>query len=484
MVRTAAPRHHPHRHHHPLPLPLESLKKLPALADEKGVERASRTARRVVLAAYAATTLLVGALTVERLAFHDASSHRVQDVRQASKLADAILLEDERLTMSANLAAATGDAKWVQRYEERLPAMDKAIAAATAMAPASAAQRFDAATRQANDDLVALERRAFEQVAAGQLKAAQATLSSAAYNSHKQVLAQGTDAFMDELQATVDGSLQDLTRRSWMLISILLCAAVLGFVLLWRRLNFALVVADAAFKAQQAEVSRLALHDSLTGLPNRRYLGLQLEGSIARAQRKQLGFAVLMIDLDGFKPINDLHGHGAGDQALVAVAERLRALVRKGEVVARLGGDEFVVVVQRSDLHVAAAPTGHPVANPAADTAARTAQRLSTALGQPIQLAQATVQLGASVGVALYPCDGTSTDELLRKADLAMYRAKHEGRGVTRFYGEPATAISAEQTAAGLPAELPIHLQHANTGAAAAAAVNASAAALTVAAER
>jgi diguanylate cyclase (GGDEF)-like protein len=468
---------------------LDSSKKQPNLADDHGVERASRTARRVVLLAYAATAVLVGALTVERLAFHDASSQRVENVRQAVKLADAILLEDERLTMSANLAAATGDPKWVQRYDERLPEMDKAIAAATAMAPASAAQRFDLATRQANDNLVALERQAFEHVAAGRLKAAQATLSSSTYASHKQVLVQGTDAFMDELQATVDGNLQALTHRSWALIGALLCGAALGFVLLWRRLNVALVRADTAFKAQQAEVSRLALHDSLTGLPNRRYLGLQLEGSIARAQRKQLGFAVLMIDLDGFKPINDQHGHSAGDQALVAVADRLRALVRKGEVVARLGGDEFVVVVQRSDLHVAAAAAAaanNLASNPAADTAARTAQRLSAALSQPIQLAQAAVQLGASVGVALYPGDGISTDELLRKADLAMYRAKHEGRGVTRFFAE-LDAVKAsdnnshnETSTASNAGHQATHASTPQPGAAAAAAQ----AAITVAAER
>jgi diguanylate cyclase (GGDEF)-like protein len=420
--------------------------KLPGLTDAQGIERASRTARRVVLTAFAATLVLVGALTAERAAFHSASAQRVEAVRQALMLANAILLEDERLTMSANLAAATGDAQWVQRYQERLPAMDKAIAEATALAPAAAAQRFDNATRKANDALVALERQAFAQVAAGQLKAAQDTLGSATYASHKQVLVQGTDVFMDELQATADGNLQALTQRSWALVAGLLGLAALGLVLLWRQLNQALEHADAAFKAQQAEVARLALHDSLTGLPNRRYLALQMEGAIARAQRKQLGFAVLVIDLDGFKPINDAHGHSAGDLALVAVAERLHNLVRKGEVVARVGGDEFVVVVQRSDLLVTAT-------NPAAETAQRTAQRLITALAQPIALPTAltytSVQLGASVGVALYPCDGTTADELLRNADVAMYRAKQQGRGTTRFYGATETSATAGAGLAG-----------------------------------
>jgi diguanylate cyclase (GGDEF)-like protein len=184
----------------------------------------------------------------------------------------------------------------------------------------------------------------------------------------------------------------------------------------------------------------------VAGLPNRRYLALQMEGAIARAQRKQLGFAVLVIDLDGFKPINDAHGHSAGDLALVAVAERLHTLVRKGEVVARVGGDEFVVVVQRSDLLVTAT-------NPAAETAQRTAQRLITALAQPIALPTAltytSVQLGASVGVALYPCDGTTADELLRNADVAMYRAKQQGRGTTRFYGATETTATAGAGLAG-----------------------------------
>jgi diguanylate cyclase (GGDEF)-like protein len=396
---------------------------------EMGMAPATRAARRVVLWAFGATALLVLAVTAERWLVQQATQERLEDVKTATKLADTILLEDERLTMSAMLSATSGQARWAERYEQRLPAIDAAIARANAMAPADVARTFDEATRVANDKLVLMERQAFAHVAAQNLAAASQVLDSAAYTEQKAILAQGTDVFMAGLQNSVNARLHGLTLRSWALISVLLGLSALAFALLWRTLNRHLQRAELAFDAKHIEVQRLALHDPLTGLANRRHLHMLLQGSVARAQRDGARFAVLMIDLDGFKPINDRHGHQAGDAVLLAIGQRLTAQVRQGEVAARLGGDEFVVVLadDRQDPH------GHQAAS---EAPARVAQRLIAALSESIVLPQGlgAVRVSASVGVAYFPADATEPDDLLRKADVALYRAKHDSRGEVRFF--------------------------------------------------
>jgi predicted signal transduction protein with EAL and GGDEF domain len=409
-----------------------------SLGDD-GVGQATRTARRVVLWSFVAAAALAMVLTAERWFTQDAVERRIEEVKTAARLADTILLEDERLTMSAMLAANTGQPRWVARYEERLPAIDAAIAQATTMASPQAAQSFDKATRVANDKLVLMERQAFAHVAAQDLAGARAVLDSSAYAKQKAVLADGTDAFMADLQRSAQQRLQALTLRSWALVVALLAISGLAFALLWRTLNLHLARAERAFDAKRAEVNRLALHDALTGLPNRRNLHLQLAGSVARAQRDGGRFAVLMIDLDGFKPINDRYGHHAGDAVLLAVSERLAAQVRKGEIAARLGGDEFVVVLAEQGAQAAdgqgknADPAG-PAEPADAQAPSRVAQRLIAALAEGILLPEAEVRVSASVGVAYFPADATTPDDLLRKADVALYRAKHEGRGEVRFF--------------------------------------------------
>jgi diguanylate cyclase (GGDEF)-like protein len=415
----------------------DSVGAMPALAsfDDDGVKQATRTARRVVLWAFAASAVVALALMAERWWAQDATTQRIDDVKTAAKLADTILLEDERLTMSAMLAANTGQARWAARYEERLPAIEAAIARATAMAQPEAAKRFDDATRVANDKLVLMERQAFAKVATQDLAAARAVLDSSAYASQKTVLAEGTDIFMADLQSSVNARLHALTLRAWALMVVLLGLSGLAFVVLWRTLNRHLQMAEQAFDAKGSEVRRLALHDTLTGLPNRRNLHMQLEGSVARAQRDGGRFAVLMIDLDGFKPINDRFGHHAGDAVLLAVGQRLSAQVRKGEIAARLGGDEFVVVLADGSGGPEHANEGHGPG--AAEAPARVAQRLIAALAESITLPegeQAEVRVSASGGVAYFPADAITPDDLLRKADVALYRAKHGGRGEVRFF--------------------------------------------------
>ncbi len=169
--------------------------------------------------------------------------------------------------------------------------------------------------------------------------------------------------------------------------------------------------------SSEAALIRMAHHDPLTGLPNRLLLDKRLAESLAAGTPAGKSIAVLCLDLDGFKSVNDLHGHAAGDELLIQVARRLEAELREDDTLARLGGDEFVIVVPaRSGSHDALA------------------DRLVRTLGQPFVVAGQPVVVGASVGVALCPAHAQSGAELLRCADIAMYCAKEAGRHRFRVF--------------------------------------------------
>ena len=157
----------------------------------------------------------------------------------------------------------------------------------------------------------------------------------------------------------------------------------------------------------------LALHDHLTELPNRRLLEDRFEQTIARSQRHNSGFGVLYIDLDGFKAVNDRHGHRVGDGLLLEVAKRLRATTRKVDTVARIGGDEFIVLFDGVG---------------SLDDMQRLCKTLKSDLSGYAYVEGKRIELQASMGGALYPADGRDIDELLRAADQEMYKQKHGGR--------------------------------------------------------
>ena len=166
------------------------------------------------------------------------------------------------------------------------------------------------------------------------------------------------------------------------------------------------------------ELSRVARHDPLTRLPNRLLFHERLAWAPAEARREGGHTALLMLDLDRFKPVNDLHGHAAGDRLLVMVADRLRETVRETDTVARLGGDEFAVVAH--------------VADP--DLAQNIAQRIITSISKPFSFMDLNVQIGCSIGIALNPPDEADAEILVQRADTALYRAKSEGRNRYRFF--------------------------------------------------
>jgi diguanylate cyclase (GGDEF)-like protein len=168
----------------------------------------------------------------------------------------------------------------------------------------------------------------------------------------------------------------------------------------------------------EERIHHMARHDALTDLPNRTLFRERIEEALKQAGR-QGKLAVLCIDLDHFKAVNDTLGHPVGDALLQMVADRLRGSVREDDAIARFGGDEFAV---------AQSATGQP------EGATALAQRIIESLSKPYTINEQQVVIGASVGIAVAPTDGTAADELLRNGDLALYRAKADGRGAYRFF--------------------------------------------------
>ncbi|WP_041039916.1 diguanylate cyclase domain-containing protein [Paramagnetospirillum magnetotacticum] len=174
-------------------------------------------------------------------------------------------------------------------------------------------------------------------------------------------------------------------------------------------------------KENEERIKRLAHHDTLTGLPNRNLLNDRISHALARVRRHGGRMAVLYVDLDKFKPINDTLGHEAGDAVLREVAQRLDHCVRSSDTVSRVGGDEFVVVVEE---------IGRP------GEAAQVARKILEALGTPIAYENHACQVGASIGIAVFPDDGNTMEEVSKAADVAMYRVKHSGRNGYCFYSD------------------------------------------------
>jgi len=196
--------------------------------------------------------------------------------------------------------------------------------------------------------------------------------------------------------------------------------------------NYVSVFADISkLKASEAKLEFLAHHDPLTQLPNRLLLLSRLDHGIEKAQRDDKKMALLMLDLDRFKDVNDIFGHLAGDELLQEIAARLTMRLRGVDTVCRLGGDEFTVLLDE-------------VVQP--EDAALVANDIIAALSQPCHLSNGTeVRIGASVGISLYPQHGVTPEELLQHADTALYRAKTEGRGRFKYFSEDQTQAARER---------------------------------------
>jgi diguanylate cyclase (GGDEF)-like protein len=215
------------------------------------------------------------------------------------------------------------------------------------------------------------------------------------------------------LDQTADRTLYErsfLLTESIIAVAVILAGGLPGF-LVYRKMM--------AHRAAEAEALFLAEHDSLTGIPNRTRLGETAKRLLARSRRSKSYIAVLLIDLDRFKDVNDSFGHGVGDELLKVFAERLRSAIREEDMVARLGGDEFVIL--QADM-----------AQP--NSAGSFADRLLKVLAEPYNIGDSQLVCKASIGIAIAPTDAEEWEKMLSCADAALYKAKAEGRNTACFF--------------------------------------------------
>ncbi|MFT2090648.1 EAL domain-containing protein [Paraglaciecola sp. 2405UD69-4] len=186
----------------------------------------------------------------------------------------------------------------------------------------------------------------------------------------------------------------------------------------------------SVIKQSQDKIKYLANHDALTGLPNRTLFADRLEHALQESRRSKKQLAILFIDLDRFKIVNDGLGHNVGDAILVEVAKRFTSVLRSVDTIARIGGDEFIIIVQDLD---------------SALSAAKVAENLIRSVKEEIIVENHKITVGASVGISIYPTDGHSADELIRQADIAMYDAKENGRNTHRFISQELSTFAFEK---------------------------------------
>ena len=389
------------------------------LRSQKGSGIGPSRGRAGIMLAGVATVALLSGLGFLGTGMRQEGRVASQKAVRVAELRGTVGRLDGEMVMAVRLAALSGDRRWVAIVDEDAPKLDAAIAEASGIASPEIRQALDETTGEAHRDLLTMERRALSFVAEGDLASARALLDTPAFAYIQEVYADGLDVFGQDLRILADARAAQLDARVWTetgglaMLAVLLVAGCLG------------LLGHLRLRAALARTTVMAGTDPLTGLPNRRRFCEEVEAALAAGRDSGLDHALLLIDLDRFKAVNDAQGHPAGDELLRLVGERLRDVVRDDRHVARFGGDEFAVLL-RCD------PAGPDV--PQTDPAA-VAGRLIGLLSMPFSLTGGVAaQIGASVGIGLTRGPDDGIGDLMHRADVGLYRAKAEGRGCFRFF--------------------------------------------------
>ncbi len=390
-------------------------------------------AGRVAAAGLAIATFLIvtlGWLTISDLQ-REAELHReTLGAQQAKDSLQELRLQLHELRYAGHWAAETGASTELQTIEWRAVEIDAELDyLSAALADVATLPGFQALNDAAR--LMALQARSIAGArAAGGVERARAialqmdAVWSEAQREHSRALDAQNRRIYDRTVTRIRIGESLRTYVLWLLggAGVTLMGLIAGF-------RFA--------RGREAEalrnIERLALWDGVTGLPNRTFLADRLGEELSRAERHGRTFALLMFDLDGFKDVNDTHGHAAGDRVLAMVGARASRSMRASDVVARVGGDEFVALLPEATR----------------EGAASVAEKLRASLAQPYGFGRRTARLSASIGIAFYPEHGRDLETLQRSADAALYAAKRQGknRAVVATVPEAAPSASSEPAA-------------------------------------
>jgi len=396
------------------------------------VEETMRQALRAVALVLVCTALLTATLLAERLWSGAQLEHAADRHAQANRLAGEIRLAEQELMQAARSAALTGEASWIERYDRLTATLTQRVEHASLLVPLVAAQRYRDKTAMASTEIAQMRQSALNALRSGALDAARTLFDGDRYNSRTKLIREATEELTAISLAATEHKVRELRTRSYIVAALALAATLGGGLVLWRRLSSGLNQSRGSLLDAEVRVQRLAASDLLTGLDNRAALHDAMQTRLNRAERHNQELAVLMVDLDRFKPVNDRNGHMVGDLVLKEVARRLGRCLRQSDLRARYGGDEFVVVIDEAD---------------GTRTAQSAAERIIETLSDPMLFGDLSVNIGASVGIARYPRDARSDDELIRKADSALYRAKKSGQGGVCLYDPQLDEAQAERAA-------------------------------------
>lgn len=391
----------------------------PLMPNVSIVEQTMRQARRAVALTLAGAALLMAALLVERLWSSHALASAADRHAMAAQVAADLRVTEQQLLQAAQAAGLTGERSWIDRYDRLVTEHNGAIEHASLLAPQAVTLRYRRKTEAAANEIARMRASALDALNSGDHVAAKGLFDGERYGRNAQLLREANEELTRASQAATQEELVSLRQRAFYATAVvLLLALAFGFTL-WRRLSRGLDHSRGTLRDAEVRIQRLASSDLLTGLDNRAGLHDAMHARMARATAGTDTLAVLMVDLDRFKPVNDRNGHMVGDLVLKEVARRLALCLRQSDLRARYGGDEFVVVVDERD---------------GSGSAQATADRIVERLAEPMSFGELSVTIGASVGIARFPADAVSSDELLRKADSALYRAKQAGRGTVCLY--------------------------------------------------
>ena len=383
------------------------------------VEETMRQALRAVAIALAGTALMTILLLGERLWSAGELQRAAERHATANRLVGDIRLGDSELQQAATFAAQSGDAAWIERYERLVGTLPQKVEHLSLLVPVGVATQYREASSAASGDIAQMRQSALNAIKGGALPSAQALFAGDRYLSQTMLLSDLTEELSAVALADTERAMRALQTRTYIVTGVALVLTIGVCFALWRRLSSGLNASRGSLLDAEVRVQRLAASDMLTGLDNRAALHDSMHTRLTRAKQHSQQLAVLMVDLDRFKPVNDRNGHMVGDLVLKEVARRLNKCLRQSDLRARYGGDEFVVVIDETE---------------GVRTAKTAAERIIQMLSEPMYFGDLTVSIGASIGVSRYPRDASTDDELMRKADSALYRAKKGGQGGICLY--------------------------------------------------
>ena len=395
------------------------------------VRQATQTARQTVLLAFVGLTLVFGCLLVDQVYVHHRYREVLADAGKVVDLSWKLTLTAHEMTAASGMAAATGSSIWIGVYNGLQPRGAELIEQISQDLPPNAGQDVRERIVELGRMRRSMDERSFSMVYAGDIEAAQALVNSNSYRDTSMAFRNQLEELREAVRLNMEKEIQKIQVRSWLVSGGLLVLAGLFFAVIWRRLNRDMDKSEAAFALAEARLEQLSSFDPLTGMPNRQRLIDEMQQMMIRGERSGHRLAVIALDIDGFRGINDQYGHEVGDRVLREVGRRIISSVRQDEIAARLGDDEFVIAISCKNGH---------------DAPMRVARRIIDLIGQPHVLEGLNVDVRATAGVSLWPDDSALPDELLRKADVALARAKAETRGEVRFFQPVMDADLRERT--------------------------------------